>query len=197
MRGLVRHPRATTRPRLAGRRRGRPPRARRRARQRLGQPERGGDQPVGEPGVLGQQRAVQVGADHVARRTPSRPSLPLLPWPLSTRPSGRAPGPEMGPATVVLEPGQDPPAPGLELDLDRDVADQPRPVRSGPCAGRPARRREAPRRPAGRSARAAGSRRRPRGSPRRGSAAACSASRLSSARSSAHSCWSRSCPPPM
>ena len=61
------------------------------------EPERRRGQPVGEPGVLGQQRAVQVGADHRAvRRRRGRPRsrrAPSLPWPLSTRPSGCAPAP--------------------------------------------------------------------------------------------------------
>ena len=35
-------------------------------RERFVQAERGGDQPVGEPCVLGQQRPVEVGADHRA-----------------------------------------------------------------------------------------------------------------------------------
>ena len=58
-------------------------------------------------------------------RTPSWPSAPLLPWPLSTRPSGSRAGPEMRAPAVVLEARQHPRA-GAEVDLDRDVADQPR-----------------------------------------------------------------------
>ena len=51
--------------RRAGPTRGRRPRARRRAARAALEAERRGDQPVGEPRVLGQQRAVEVGADDV------------------------------------------------------------------------------------------------------------------------------------
>ena len=54
--------------------------------------ERQLDQAVGQPDVLGQQRAVEVGADHVARAHALEPVAPLLPWPESTRPSGCSPG---------------------------------------------------------------------------------------------------------
>ena len=59
-------------------------------------------------------------------RTPSKPLAPSLPWPLRTRPSGVRARSEAGPAAVVLEAGEH--APAAEVDLDRDVADQPRAV---------------------------------------------------------------------
>ena len=92
--------------------------------------QRRGGQPVGEPGVLGQQRAVEVGADDRAvrpPRTPSKPERPSLPWPFRTRPSGRSPAPSR-----VRPPWFSKPARtrgrAVEVDLDRDVADQPRAV---------------------------------------------------------------------
>ena len=64
------------------------------------------------------------------RRTPSKPDEPVLPWPLSTRPSGCSPGAEVRAAAVVLEAGQHARRTVLvEAHLDRDVADEPRPVR--------------------------------------------------------------------
>ena len=131
------------------------------------------------------------------RRTPSSPSRPLLPWPRSTRPSGVASGPSCVRPPWFSKPASTRRVARLELDLDRDVADQPRAVgahRVEVDAGRP---RAASRRRARRSARAAGSRRTPPGCTAPRAAAACSASRLTSARSSAQSRWSRSWPPPM
>ena len=162
--------------------------------------ERARDQPVGEPHVLGQQRAVQVGADRVAARAPSRPLRPSLPWPRSTRPRGCWPGPRRvrppwfsKPAST--RPPRRSPVPA-SVDLDRDVADQARPVLAHRAHVEQARRPRSPPRRACRSARAAGSRRTRRAPPPRGAAAACSAARLFSIRSSAHSRWSRSWPPP-
>ena len=97
---------------------------------------------------------------------------------------------------MVLEPGQHAPLARLELDLDRDVADQPRPVRAD--------RHEIDQSDAGQRLLAElvgvaeqliAAAHREDHAPR--AAAACSASRLTSARSSAHSRWSRSWPPPM
>ena len=58
-------------------------------RQRSVEAERRLHEPVREPGVLRQQRAVEVGPDDgaVARR-PRTPRAPSFPWPRSTRPSG-------------------------------------------------------------------------------------------------------------
>ena len=54
----------------------------------------------------------------------------MLPWPFRTRPSGCSPAPSMRAAGVVLEAGEDAPggAVAVEVDLDRDVADQARAV---------------------------------------------------------------------
>ena len=85
--------------------------------------QRHGRSAVGQPRVLGQQRAVHVGADHRPSRTPSPPSSPLLPWPRTTRPSGSTPGAQMRAAGVVLEPDQRAHAAAVQIALQRDVAD--------------------------------------------------------------------------
>ena len=79
-------------------RRARRPRGGRRAAPASGvEAERGGGQPVGEPGVLGQQRAVQVGADARCRAAAAHAleaaSGRRCRGPCRTRPSGCAPGP--------------------------------------------------------------------------------------------------------
>ena len=51
------------------------------------------DQPVRQPDVLGQQRPVQVGADHVAAVHALEAVAAVVAVPLSTRPSGRSPSP--------------------------------------------------------------------------------------------------------
>ena len=111
-------------------------------------------------------------------RTPSWPSravvavAPAAPVRAAVR---RA---QMGAPAVVLEAGQHPRRPGVELDLDRHVADQPRAVGAHGAQVDQADARAASRRRAGRSGRAAGSRRRrrgsrPRGRPRRAGRRAC------------------------
>ena len=110
--------------------------------------------------VLGQQRAVQVGADDVCRgATPSKPERPSLPWPARTRPSGRSPAPR-----CVRPPWFSKPASTRRPAVER----RPRSRRCRSAAGRPrarsrgrrGRRRGAARRRARRRGRAAGSRRR-------------------------------------
>ena len=93
-----------------------------------GQPERGRGQPVGEPGVLGQQRAVEVRADHGAVRAAADAlvaAAAVVAVALEHPPERRRARSEPRAAAVVLEAGQHR---GSAGDLDRDVADQPRAV---------------------------------------------------------------------
>ena len=63
------------------------------------------------------------------RRTPSKPEEPVLPWPLSTRPSGCSPAPRCVRPPWFSKPASTRGGPSLvEAHLDRDVADQPRAV---------------------------------------------------------------------
>ena len=95
-------------------------------------PERARDQPVGEPHVLGQQRPVQVGADRV--RACARP--PCRCARRCRGPAARvraAAGPRPGGCARRGSRSRRARArrrrpPSLERDLDRDVADQARPV---------------------------------------------------------------------
>ena len=111
-------------------------------RQRLVEPERRGDQPVGEPRVLGQQRAVEVGADHVCRaRTPSKPERARVAVARAAR--GRAaaaPAPRCVRPPWFSKPARTRGRQARQLDLDGDVADQSRAVARARCAGRRARR---------------------------------------------------------
>ncbi len=87
--------------------------------------ERGRDQTVGEPGVLRQKRAVQVGADHVLVPHSLVAVLAVVAVAVehpSERCGVRA---QVSPSAVVLEPREDPGA-VAEIRLDRDVSDQPR-----------------------------------------------------------------------
>src|SRR6476469_9472431 len=83
------------------------------------------DQAIGEPGVLGQERTVEVGTDHV------RPPHPLqaIGAVVAVAPNHPAQGlgtvAQVRPPPVVLEAGQLP-GPLAQVDLDLDVADQPR-----------------------------------------------------------------------
>src|SRR4051794_29504257 len=89
--------------------------------------QRGGDEPVGEARVLRQQRAVQVGPDHVAAAHALEAVAAVVAvaaqhaaeWLLALALS------RVRPAAVVLESGQHPDGP-VEVDLDGDVADQAR-----------------------------------------------------------------------
>ena len=89
-------------------------------------------EPVGEPGVLGQQRAVQVGADDVRARRRGRPRIaaaPSLPWPAQhAARAARSPAPRRVRPPWFSKPASTARAAGREVDLDRDVADQPRAV---------------------------------------------------------------------
>src|SRR3954453_10335285 len=91
-------------------------------------PGRGLDQPVREPRVLREQRAVQVGADHVALPDALEPRAAVVAVALEhlSKWGGLA---EAGAAAVVLEACEDPRA-LAEVDLDGDVADQARAVLS-------------------------------------------------------------------
>ena len=146
------------------------------------EPERGRDQPVGEPGVLGEQRTVQVGADHVAAADALVAAVPVVAVPLQDASQGRS----RARAWSVRRGSQTRPAPAA--GPARAPPRWPR-CRSGeglgcePSRGRSARPRAASPRPAGRSARAAGSRRTPRAPRLRDAAAACRSSRLDSPRS--------------
>ena len=157
-----------------------------------------GDQPVGEPRVLGQQRAVEVGADHVvAQDALEAGRARVAVAACSTRPSGCVAGAEVRAPAVVLEAGQHarPRQPGQARPRwrrCRSGAGRPR----ARCAGRRARRPGSARRRARSGGRAAGSRRTRASTTRPAAAAACRASRLVSTMSWAHSAWSRSWPPP-
>ena len=69
------------------------------------------------------------------RRAPSSPCAPLLPWPVSTRPSGGSPAPagcgRRGSRSRRARAGPSP-----QLDFDRDVADQARTVLAHRCRSR-------------------------------------------------------------
>src|SRR3712207_5691624 len=85
---------------------------------------RRGDQPVGEPGVLGQQGAVDVGPDHPAPLD-ALPAVAPVVAVAAQDPAERAlGGPERRAAAVVLEAGEHlGGVHAVELDLDGDVAD--------------------------------------------------------------------------
>ncbi len=83
------------------------------------------DQVVGQPGVLRQQRAVQVGADQVVAAHALEAVAAVVAVALQHPAERLGAGAEVGAAAVVLEAGEDPRA-AAEVDLDRDVADQPR-----------------------------------------------------------------------
>ena len=144
--------------------------------------QRRGDQPVGEPGVLRQQRPVQVGPDHVGAARALDRCRAVVAVAAQHPPERLALG-----AEVVRPPWFSKPAstraPAVELDLDRDVADQPRAVARAPCAVEQADALDLLVAERVGAARAAGSRRRRRARPRRAPAAACSASRLRLTRS--------------
>ena len=82
-----------------------------------------GEQPVGEPGVAGQKRAVEVGADHAPGAAALEAALAVVAEAcehtserLGARIEVRAPG-------MILEAGDRPLLTRLELALDQDVAD--------------------------------------------------------------------------
>ena len=101
------------------------------------------------------------------RRTPSKPSLPLLPCPLQHAPERLGAVAQVGAPAVVLEPGDHARAGRRGRPRSRSCRSAARRARAR-SRGRRARRRAAPRRRAGTSGRAAGSRRRRRARPRRG-----------------------------
>ena len=99
-------------------------------RQRLVEPQRRRDQPVGEPRVLGQQRAVEVGADDVAAQHALEARGARVAVALAARGPAAAPP---GPGACARRGSRTPPARALRAspgrrDLDGDVADQPRAV---------------------------------------------------------------------
>ena len=63
-----------------------------------------------------------------APRRPRSPTRPLLPWPLQHAAERLRAGAEVRAPAVVLEAGEHARAVAREVDLDRDVADQPRAV---------------------------------------------------------------------
>src|SRR4051812_17616502 len=89
-------------------------------------PQGGGDQPVGQPGVLRQQGAVEVRAEDVAAAHALEAVAPVVAVTGEHAAQRGGVRGEVGPAGVVLEPREHPRAvePG-ELGLDGDVADQP------------------------------------------------------------------------
>src|SRR4051794_6516098 len=91
--------------------------------------QRAADQPVGEPRVLRQQRAVQVRADDGAAADALGARGARVAVALQDAPERLLAAAEMRVAGMVLESGEDPPATvAVEVDLDRDVADQARAV---------------------------------------------------------------------
>ncbi len=134
-------------------------------RQRLLGTDRGGDQPVGEPGVLGQQRPVQVGADDVARPDALVAVAPVVAMALEDPAQRRRSRAQTGPAAVVLKARENPRAARARAPprWPRCRSVDLRAPGRGPSRGPPDRRPAASRRRAGRSGRAADSRRTPRG----------------------------------
>src|SRR5262249_31882711 len=90
--------------------------------------EGAGDQPVGKPHVLGQQWAVQVGADRVAPPGSLRAAAAVVAVAGENASERRLPGAEVGPSAMILKPREDAGTAtatvGAEGHLDRDVADQ-------------------------------------------------------------------------
>jgi hypothetical protein len=83
------------------------------------------DQVVGEPGVLGQQRAVQVGADQVVAVDALEAVAAVVAEAVQDPAERLGAGAEVGAPAVVLEAGENTRR-AVDLGLDRDVADQPR-----------------------------------------------------------------------
>ena len=157
--------------------------------------ERLREQPVGEPRVARQQRAVEVRADHARRRgSPRSPLAPSLPKPATTRPSGSAPSSRIVRPAWFSNPASVCAARPARTRAARRRSSAARPATV--CERQQRRRRAARRRSGrGRSGRAAGSRRRPRGTRRRPRRPRAARSPCA-ARSGATSACSRSCPPP-
>ena len=158
-----------------------------------------GDQPVGEPGVLRQQRAVQVGADDRVRAAAHalEAVAPVVAVALEHAAERLLARPEVRAPAVVLEAGEHA-ARGPPSSRSTSIATLPisrGPSARGPSRGRRGRRPGSPRRRARSGGRAAGSRRRRRG---RRAALGGGVQRvaLGRTRSSAHRRWSRSWPPP-
>src|SRR5436190_8229491 len=86
--------------------------------------ERLPDQVVGEPGILRQERAVEVAAVGVAVDGALGAVLPVVAVALEHPPERPAARPEVGLAAVVLEADQCPPR-AVQVRLDDDVADVP------------------------------------------------------------------------
>ena len=87
--------------------------------------ERLGEQPVGEPRVAGQQRAVQVRAEHAAGAAALVAALAVVAEAGEDAAERLGAVVEARPAGVVLEAGQRAPLAGLELALEQHVADHP------------------------------------------------------------------------
>ena len=125
------------------------------------------DQAVGEPGVLREQRAVQVGAEHVQAAHALAAVGAVVAVPVQHPAERLGVGPEVGAPAVVLEAGQRPAAPP-----PRSTSIETLPISRGPARAR-SRGRRCPRpgmdarRRAGSCGRAADSRRRRRAARRR------------------------------
>src|SRR5207244_1993318 len=87
--------------------------------------ERLRQQPVREPRVARQERAVEVCPHHAAGSTALVPALAVVPEARDDAAEGRRARVEAGPAGVVLEARERPLVAGLELALEEDVADHP------------------------------------------------------------------------
>src|SRR5215207_234941 len=84
-----------------------------------------GGQVIGKPGVLGQQRTVDVGAEQVGAVHALEAVAAVVAEALDHATERLGPGAEPGAAAVILK-ARDYPRPGPEVDLDRHVSDQSR-----------------------------------------------------------------------
>src|SRR6185437_14731763 len=81
------------------------------------------EQPVGKPGVAGQEWTVEVGPDDTARTTALEAALAVVAEAGDDTPEWIRAWIEPGPTDVVLEAGKRTSDPGLELALEQHVAD--------------------------------------------------------------------------
>ena len=158
--------------------------------------QREGDQVVGQPGVLGQQRAVQVGADQVVAAHALEPVAAVVAEAVQHPAEGAGAVAEVGAAAVVLEAGDRRAARRRARPRSRRCRSGAAPARA-PSRGRRCPVRAASPRRAGSCGRAAGSRRRRRAGRRRRRRPRRAPRACVATMSAATARWSRSWPPPM
>src|SRR5262249_56889334 len=83
------------------------------------------EQPICEPGVARQQWPVEVRTDHGAGAAALEPAFPVVAEAGQHAAERLGAGIETCSSGMVLEAGERPLLPGLELALDQDVADHP------------------------------------------------------------------------